>query len=42
MTLRPAYPAVCGLRSVIATPDGAVTYGYSRTRSELYVIKGLK
>jgi hypothetical protein len=41
-TLHPAYPALSGLGTVIASPDGALAYGYSRTRSELYVIKGLK
>jgi hypothetical protein len=41
-TLHPAYPALSGLGRVVASPDGAVAYGYSRTRSELYVIKGLK
>jgi len=33
-------PALAGLGAVIASPDGAIVYNYSRTRSELYVIKG--
>ncbi len=41
-TVQPMYAAVCGLGTVIASPDGALAYGYSRARSELYVIKGLK
>jgi hypothetical protein len=41
-TLHPAYPALSGIGTVFASPDGALAYGYSRTRSELYVIKGLK
>jgi hypothetical protein len=27
---------------LIVSPDGAVTYGYSKGASQLYVIKGLK
>jgi DNA-binding beta-propeller fold protein YncE len=41
-TLHPVFAAVSGLGDVFAAPDGALVYGYSRTRSELYVIKGLK
>jgi hypothetical protein len=41
-TVRPLNPAVSGLGVLIVSPDGAVAYGYSRSRSELYVIKGLK
>jgi eukaryotic-like serine/threonine-protein kinase len=41
-TVRPAYAAVCGLTALVAAPDGDFAYAYSRTRSELYVIKGLK
>jgi eukaryotic-like serine/threonine-protein kinase len=41
-TLHPDYPALAGFGAVIASPDGALVYSYSRTRSELYVIKGLK
>ncbi len=41
-TVRPLYAAVSGLGGLIASPDGAVVYSYSKTRSELYVIKGLK
>ncbi len=40
--LRPLQPAVTGLRKVIAAPDGTVFYGYSRSASQLYIIKGLK
>ena len=29
-------------RAVMVAPDGAIGYTYSRSRSELYVIKGLK
>jgi hypothetical protein len=41
-TVHPLQPAVSGLHRIIASPDGALAYGYSRTRSELYVIKGLR
>jgi hypothetical protein len=41
-TVQPLYPAVSGLGELVASPDGAFVYGYSRTRSELYVIKGLR
>jgi hypothetical protein len=41
-TLHPVHAAVGGLFHVIASPDGGLAYSYSRTRSELYVIKGLK
>jgi hypothetical protein len=41
-TVQPLHAAVTGLRTIMASPDGALVYGYSRTRSELYVIKGLK
>jgi hypothetical protein len=40
-TVRPLQAAVTGLRTIMASPDGALVYGYSRTRSELYVMKGL-
>jgi hypothetical protein len=41
-TIRPLSPAVSGLAGVTVTPDGAIGYTYSRSRSELYVIRGLK
>jgi eukaryotic-like serine/threonine-protein kinase len=41
-TLNPARPAVSGLRSVAAAPDGTIAYGYSRSASQLYLIRGLK
>ena len=41
-TIRPLNPAVSGLGGVMAAPDGAIAYGYGRSRSELYVIRGLK
>ena len=41
-TVRPAHAAIAGLFRIAASPDGDLVYGYSTTRSELYVIKGLK
>ena len=41
-TVRPLGPAVSGFIKLIVSPDGAIAYGYSRSRSQLYVIKGLK
>jgi hypothetical protein len=41
-TLQPDYPAVCGFSAVIASPDGTLAFSYARTRSELFLIKGLK
>jgi hypothetical protein len=41
-TIRPLNPALSGVRGLIVAPDGAIAYGYGRSRSELYVIKGLK
>ncbi len=41
-TLRPLQPALSGFRPVIAAPDGAIAYTYTRDASQLYVIKGLK
>jgi hypothetical protein len=41
-TVRPLNPAVTGFRALMVAPDGAVAYSYGRSRSELYVIKGLK
>jgi len=40
--LKPLQPAVNGLRWVAAAPDGTVLYGYTRSASQLYIIKGLK
>ncbi len=40
--IRPVEAAVGGVNRLIVAPDGAFVYGYDRTRSELYVIKGLK
>ncbi len=42
LTVRPAPPVVAGLSRIVAAPDGSVFNGYARTRSELYVISGLK
>jgi hypothetical protein len=42
MTIKPMQSAVAGLARVVAAPDGAIVYSYARTRSELYVISGLK
>ena len=41
-TIAPVQAAVSGLRTVIAAPDGALVYSYSRARTQLYVIRGLK
>ena len=41
-TVRPAQTTVNGIRSLIASPDGALAYDYTRIRSQLYVIQGLK
>ena len=41
-TVQPTQPALVGIGSLIVSPDGAMAYSYSKTRSELYVIKGLK
>jgi Tol biopolymer transport system component len=41
-TVRPLNPAVTGFNTLMVAPDGGVAYGYGRSRSELYVIKGLK
>jgi serine/threonine protein kinase/Tol biopolymer transport system component len=41
-TVRSLNPAVTGFSTLMVAPDGAVGYGYGRSRSELYVIKGLK
>jgi WD40 repeat protein len=38
----PTQAAVSGLRVVIASPDGALVYSYSRARTQLYVVRGLK
>jgi hypothetical protein len=40
-TIRPLSPAVSGLGAVMVAPDSAIGYSYSRSRCELYVIKGL-
>jgi hypothetical protein len=42
MTIKPMQSAVAGIARVVAAPDGAIVYSYARTRSELYVISGLK
>jgi hypothetical protein len=41
-TVRPVHAAVSGLGDLFVSPDGAVVYDYDTTRSELYVIKGMK
>ena len=41
-TLHPTHAAVTGLRRLVASPDGHLAYSYDNTRSELYVIQGLK
>jgi hypothetical protein len=41
-TIRPVSPAVSGLGAVMVAPDSAIGYSYSRSRCELYAIKGLK
>ncbi len=41
-TVRPNFPALAGIRTLIVSPDGAMVYGYRKNSSELYVIKGLK
>jgi hypothetical protein len=41
-TVHPLHTAVSGIASLIASPDGSLAYSYNLTRSELYVIKGLK
>jgi hypothetical protein len=40
--VHPLNAAVTGFRNLMVSPDGAVAYGYGRSRSELYLIKGLK
>jgi hypothetical protein len=40
--VRPLNAAFSGFTVLIASPDGAVAYGYSKGASQLYVIKGLK
>ena len=41
-TIHPLSPDVSGLGAVMVAPDSAIGYSYSRSRCELYVIKGLK
>ncbi len=41
-TIHPIGAAVSGINTLVVSPDGAVAYGYDKSRSELYVIKGLK
>ncbi len=40
--LQPLTAAVSGLVALFVTPDGAIFYTYSRTRSALYAIDGVK
>jgi hypothetical protein len=40
--LQPALPALTGIRQLLVTPKGAIFYDYSRNRSVLYVISGVK
>ena len=41
-TIRPLQAAVSGMGEVFAAPDGTLLYGYGRSRTQLYVIRGLK
>ena len=41
-TVHPINAALSGLRALIAAPDGALAYDYSRSRAELYLVRGLK
>lgn len=41
-TIHPSRPAVSGFRRIIVTPDGTLAYGYDRTRTNLYVIRGFR
>jgi hypothetical protein len=41
-TVHPVNPALSGLRSLVAAPDGSLAYDYSRSRAELYLVRGLK
>ncbi len=41
-TIQPRQAAVSGIRELAAAPDGAIVYGYRRSRTQLYVIRGLK
>jgi hypothetical protein len=41
-TVRPLNPAVSGISALLVSSDGAIAYDYRRSRSELYLIKGLK
>ncbi len=41
-TLRPLQAAVSGMGDVFAAPDGTLVYSYGRSRTQLYVIRGLK
>jgi hypothetical protein len=40
--VQPVQAAVSGLRTLAASPDGTLAYSYSRARTQLYVIRGLK
>ncbi len=40
--IRPLQPALSGLLSMSASPDGTLAYSYRRSSAQLYVIKGLK
>jgi eukaryotic-like serine/threonine-protein kinase len=35
-------PSVSGIRRLVVAPDGSMLLGYDRSRSELYVIRGLR
>jgi hypothetical protein len=41
-SVQPVQAAVSGLRTLAASPDGTLAYSYSRARTQLYVIRGLK
>lgn len=41
-TIRPLQPALSGLLSMSAAPDGTLAYSYRRSSAQLYVIKGLQ
>ena len=41
-TIRPIGAAVSGINTLVVSPDGAVAYSYDESRSELYVIQGLR
>jgi len=41
-TIRPLQAAVSGMGEMFAAPDGTLVYSYSRSRTQLYVIRGLK